>query len=225
MKTGAAFLFDLNGTMVDDMAFHLDAWYEIIVDDLGAKMTRDEVKHQLYGKSEELLVRIFGTDRFTTEEIAAICLQKEAKYSMRYRPHVDLIPGLFSFLERAHDLGIPMALGTASIKENISLVIDTLKISHYFSAIVGADDVARSKPHPETFLSAAQKLGVAASSCIVFEDAPKGVEAAMNAGMRAVVITTMHEPKEFECYTNIVAFVQDYTTLEPHRFTQFAFSA
>jgi beta-phosphoglucomutase-like phosphatase (HAD superfamily) len=67
-----------------------------------------------------------------------------------------------------------------------------------------------SKPHPETYLKAAALLQVEPHDCIVFEDAPKGVEAALNAGMKAVVLTTMHEQEEFSAYSNILVFVKDY---------------
>jgi hypothetical protein len=71
--------------------------------------------------------------------------------------------------------------------------------------------VAHSKPDPETFLKAARLLEVPPAECLVFEDAPKGVEAAANAGMPAVVLTTMHRKEDFAPYNNIVAFVKDYT--------------
>ena len=67
-----------------------------------------------------------------------------------------------------------------------------------------------SKPDPETFVKAAALLGVASKDCLVFEDAPKGVEAALRAGMSAVVITTTHEKEEFATYPNVIAFVKDY---------------
>ena len=77
--------------------------------------------------------------------------------------------------------------------------------------VVSADDVAISKPNPEVFLKAASLLQVKPEQCIVFEDAPKGVESAYNAGMKAIVITTMHYPEEFSRYSNVLAFVEDYT--------------
>ena len=70
-----------------------------------------------------------------------------------------------------------------------------------------------SKPNPAVFLKGAENLGVNPADCIVFEDAPKGVEAAANAGMKAVAITTMHTPDEFKQYNNIIAFTKDYGTL------------
>lgn len=215
MSNRPAFLFDLNGTMIDDMDYHLDVWYDVIVRDLGAKMVRSEVKNHLYGKSQEVLLRIFGEDRFTSDELDRISLDKERQYQQRYRPHLDLIPGLFSFLEKAWDGKIKMAIGSAAITCNIDFVLDNLKIRHYFDAIVSADDVVRSKPDPETFLKAAERLKIAPSNCIVFEDAPKGVECARNAGMKSVVIKTMHPEKDFSMYDNVILFIDDYSSITP----------
>ena len=210
-----AFLFDLNGTMIDDMQFHLKAWYHILNDDLGANLGWEETKSHMYGKNSELLIRIFGEDRFTTEEMDNLSLEKEKRYQQEYKPHLQLIPGLQQFLEKAHAMNIPMAIGSAAIMFNIDFVLDNLNISKYFKIIVSADDVTISKPHPETYLKCAQLLGVDATNCLVFEDAPKGVEAAKNAGMHSVVLTTMHEKEEFGMYNNIIRYTKDYTQLSP----------
>lgn len=210
-----AFLFDLNGTMIDDMQFHLKAWYHILNDDLGANLGWEETKRHMYGKNQELLIRIFGENRFTPEEMDRLSLEKEKRYQQEYRPHLQLIPGLQQFLEEAYALNIPMAIGSAAILFNIDFVLDNLNIRHYFKAIVSADDVHISKPHPETYLKAAQLLGVDPANCLVFEDAPKGVEAAQNAGMGSVVLTTMHEKEEFAQYSGIIQYITDYSQLSP----------
>ena len=210
-----AFLFDLNGTMIDDMQFHLKAWYHILNDDLGANLGWEETKSHMYGKNSELLIRIFGEERFTTEEMDRLSIEKEKRYQQEYKPHLQLIPGLQQFLEKAHALNIPMAIGSAAIMFNIDFVLDNLNIRQYFKTIVSADDVTISKPHPETYLKCAEALGVDPANCVVFEDAPKGVEAAKNAGMPSVVLTTMHEKEEFAAYNNIITYTKDYTQLSP----------
>lgn len=106
-----------------------------------------------------------------------------------------------------------MAIGSAAIPFNINFVLDNLNIRSYFNAIVSAEDVINSKPDPETFTKGAEILGVESNQCIVFEDAPKGVEAAQNAGMKCIVLTTMHTSEEFSAYNNIIAFIEDYTYL------------
>ena len=211
MEQSKAFIFDLNGTMINDMEFHLTAWHNILNEDLNASLSREEVKGHMYGKNEELLDRIFGKGHFSHDQVAEISKTKETRYQQAFRPHLELIAGLPEFLRRADQHHIRMAIGSAAITFNIDFILDNLSIRHYFKAIVSADDVTISKPHPETFLKAADLLGVAPPGCLVFEDAPKGVEAALNAGMRCVVLTTMHEKQEFRDYPNIVHFIEDYT--------------
>jgi len=205
-----AFLFDLNGTMIDDMRYHLEVWSEIVNKDYGAGISREEVKKNMYGKNEDLLFRIFGKEKFSRQQLDEISIEKERRYQKIYKPHLDLIPGLHDFLKKAEKNGIKMAIGSAAIPFNINFVLDNLGIRHYFSAIVSAEDVEKSKPDPETFTKGADILKVDYPSCIVFEDAPKGVEAAQNAGMKCVVLTTMHGKEEFNQFDNILMFVSDY---------------
>jgi beta-phosphoglucomutase len=207
-----AFIFDLNGTMIDDMSFHILVWQKI-VNDLGANLSVEEVKKQCYGKNGDLLERVFP-GKFTDAEKDAIGIKKETTYQEIYKPHLQLIPGLDAFLQKANAQNIPIGIGSAAIMFNINFVLDNLHIGHYFKAIVSADDVAESKPHPETFTKCADELGVAYQDCIVFEDAPKGVECAANAGMQCVVLTTMHPKEDFAAYNNIIGFVEDYSGVE-----------
>ncbi|WP_114783192.1 HAD family hydrolase [Botryobacter ruber] len=206
-----AFLFDLNGTMIDDMHFHTKAWYQILNEDLQAGLSWEEVKVQMYGKNIELLERVFGKGYFTDEKANELSVEKERRYQKAYFEHLKLIDGLDEFLEKAATNNIYMAIGSAAIMFNVDFVLDNLDIRRYFKAIVSADHVNTSKPDPETFLKGAELLGVRPEECIVFEDAPKGVEAAQNAGMPCVVLTTMHDKEEFERYNNILMFVKDYT--------------
>ncbi|UOR04339.1 beta-phosphoglucomutase family hydrolase [Hymenobacter aerilatus] len=206
-----AFIFDLNGTMIHDMEYHTKAWRHIFNHELGGNFTWDEVKPQMYGKNGEVLVRMFGPDRFTAEEIEELSVAKEQRYQDEFRPYLQLLPGLAEFLERAYQLDIPVAIGSAAIPFNIDFVLDTLDIRRYFRAIVSADDVTLSKPHPETFLKAAAELGVEPTDCIVFEDVPKGAEAAHTAGMDTVILTTTHQPHEFTHLPNVLHFAEDFT--------------
>ncbi len=209
-KNPEAFLFDLNGTMIDDMKYHLEVWFEVITKDLGANLTREEVRSQMYGKNEEVLIRIFGESRFKQFNFEAISQAKEERYQEIYKPHLQLLPGLPDFLQSTKEKKIKMAIGSAAPPFNIDFVLDNLKIRDYFQAVVSGVDVVESKPHPEVFLKAAKSLGVKPSSCIVFEDAPKGVEAAANAGIECVVVTTMHDANEFTAYNNVRLFIKDF---------------
>jgi len=205
-----AFIFDLNGTIIDDMPYHTKAWQNLLNNELGGNFTWDEIKQQMYGKNPEVLVRMFGPNCFTADEMTRLSYEKEKKYQEEFLPHLELVPGLYDFLEQAYQKDIPMAIGSAAIPFNIDFVLDNLQIRHYFKAIVSADDVVLSKPHPETFLKAAQLLNVAPADCLVFEDVPKGAEAAANAGMEVVIITTTHQPQEFRNMQNVIHFAEDF---------------
>jgi beta-phosphoglucomutase len=206
-----AFIFDLNGTMINDMEFHTRAWMHLMNHDLGGNFTWDEVKAQMYGKNPEVLVRMFGEDRFTADEMTRLSFEKEKRYQQEYLPQLALLPGLQEFLEKANQAGILMAIGSAAIPFNIDFVLDNLDIRHYFKAVVSADDVNISKPHPETYLRVAELLEVPPTECLVFEDVPKGAEAALNAGMQAVILTTTHQQHEFDKLTNVIHFSDDFT--------------
>jgi HAD superfamily hydrolase (TIGR01509 family) len=206
-----AFVFDLNGTMVNDMPYHIKAWHHQITQ-LGGDLTLEQMKHQCYGKNDELLERVFP-GKYSLAERIKIGNEKEAVYRIEFKPFLQLIDGLADFLRLAHQENIKMAIGSAAITDNINFVIQNMQIEHYFDAIISANDVEKSKPHPETFLKCASALGIDPAYCLVFEDTPKGVECALNAGMQAVVILGEHEASEFEQYENVIHFVKDYQGL------------
>ena len=171
MPKPTAFIFDLNGTMINDMEYHSAAWYEILNEDLKAGLTREEVKRQMYGKNEELLDRVFGKGHFSRQQADAITIKKEQRYQETFRPHLQLIAGLDGFLKKAEEHQILMAIGSAAIPFNIDFILDNLSIRHYFTAIVSAADVAISKPHPETFLKAAALLQASAAASFAAQSA------------------------------------------------------
>ena len=105
---------------------------------------------------------------------------------------------------------LPKPLIKVFDKEMILYVLDNLKIRHFFDAIVSANDVIISKPHPETFLKAAELLHTNPVDCLVFEDVPKGAEAAFNAGMNTIILTTTHEKNEFFHLPNVKHFCKDF---------------
>ncbi len=205
------YIFDLNGTMVYDMPYHIAAWHKEILA-LGGKLTLEEMKHQCYGKNDELLERIFP-GRFTMEEKIKLGNDKEALYRVEFKPDLKLINGLEDFLADASQHHIKMAIGSAAITENISFVIDNMNIRQFFDAIVSANNVVKSKPHPETFLKCAELLSLEPKDCLVFEDTPKGVECALNAGMKAAVILGEHTKEEFSKFENVILFTNDYAQL------------
>jgi HAD superfamily hydrolase (TIGR01509 family) len=198
--------------MIDDMHYHIKAWHRIL-NELGASITREKMKEECYGKNAELLERMFP-GRFSMEEKNHMSIEKEKQYQNEFRPQLALISGLVEFLAASHVAGIKMAIGSAAIMFNIDFVLDGLNIRKYFDALVSADNVSASKPDPETWLRCAEQLGVPSKDCLVFEDSPKGVDAALRAGMDCVVIQTMHTPEEFSSFPNVIKFIGDFNDMK-----------
>ena len=161
-------------------------------------------------KNNELIERIFP-GRFTESRKNRMSQEKEKKYQQEFRPYLKLINGLDEFLKLAYEKKIKMAIGSAAMMFNMDFVLEGLNIRKYFSALISADDVTHSKPDPETFIKCAGALVIVPADRLVFEDGPKGVEAAMNAKMKAVVITLMNEKKDFNAYHNLTYFIEDFS--------------
>ena len=122
MSEKKAFLFDLNGTMIDDMQYHIKAWHGIL-NGLGANISLERMKEECYGKNDELLERMFP-GRFSEDEKREMSYEKERHYQLAFKPHLKLLPGLDAFLEKAHQQEIKMAIGSAAIMFNIDFVVE-----------------------------------------------------------------------------------------------------
>ena len=212
MKNTTAFLFDMDGTLVDNMKYHLQAW-EKIVGETGSDLKGEKLMEQLYGKNTEVVERIFGKDRFTKDEVNDLSLQKERYYHEMYGPHVKLLPGLKDFLQEARDRGVKLAIATAGLRMNIDFVVDRTGIRQLFDAFVSDEDVQQSKPDPETFTLAAGQLDASPEQCLVFEDSPKGIEAAQKADMKAVAVLTGKEESAFSSFSHVIKKIHDYKNL------------
>jgi beta-phosphoglucomutase len=201
-----AFLFDLDGTLIDTMHWHFITW-EVVAAEQGSLLKGDALMKELYGNGAELMNRLVPHKTFTEEEARAIVDEKEARYRNLYGQNITVLEGAKEFLEEALNHNIPMGIGTASNQANIDFALDFLDLRKYLNAIVGADDVQLSKPHPETWLKLADALNTSPENCIVFEDAPKGIEAAQKAGMKAIAITGHYIANDFNGYDNILKIV------------------
>jgi beta-phosphoglucomutase len=209
-----AFIFDLNGTLIDDVAFHTKVWFQL-VKIMGKELTYEEMKEECYGRNEDLIERVFP-GQYTFDERRKIGYAKEEIYRLGFAPYLKFLPGGDSFIPHFRSIGIKTSIGSAADPFNIDFAVDGLQARNLFDVIVGGHDVVLSKPHPETFLVCADKMGVLPQNCLVFEDVPKGVETAINAGMKSVVLTTTHHIEEFaHLRDHIVAFGPNYQNLTP----------
>ncbi|MBQ5947707.1 HAD family phosphatase [Massilia sp. ST3] len=208
-----AFVFDMDGTIVDNMAFHTRSWITFF-ERRGKAVDADEFFRTTAGRQGQEIIRAHLEAELADDEVATLIHEKEGVYRELYAPHLRAVGGFEDLVASAKAGGTRLAVATAAPPANIEFTLDGLDLRRHFDAIVGAADVARGKPHPDVFLEAARRCGVAPEHCIVFEDAPLGVEAARRAGMRAVVLTTTLPATAFAEFDNIVAIVNDFSELD-----------
>lgn len=207
------FIFDMDGTMVDNMMVHHRAWQRKLAS-LGLELTLEEVRLSIHGVNEEIIERLFGS-RFSPDERRQIAWEKEAEYRDIFLPELSLINGLDAFLAAAAAQHIPMGIGTAAPPENVNFVLDHLNLHPFFRTVIDASKVTKGKPDPEVFLRVAEGLGLPPDQCMVFEDSPTGAEAARRAGVPAVIVTTTHGAAEFAHFDNVVQIIPDFSGLHP----------
>jgi beta-phosphoglucomutase len=182
-------LFDLDGVLVDTAKYHYLAWKRL-AKELGFDFTEshnERLKGVSRVRSLEILLEVGGVtmDEARKEEAAS---RKNAWY-VEYLQTLDetaLLPGAKPYLLRLKENGIRIALGSAS--KNSPLILDRLKITDLFDAVIDGNSVSKAKPDPEVFLKGAQALGLSPDLCVVFEDALAGIEAAKNGGMKAIAV-------------------------------------
>lgn len=203
-----AFLFDMDGTMINNMAFHEQAWHAVLAE-LGVEISHEALHREMYGKNPEVFRRIMG-DVLSAEEIAHYSDKKEALYRALYRPHIAPVAGLMALLQYSQSAQKQVAMATAANLPNVDFVLDALPLRAFFHALITADDVQHGKPNPEVFLLAAQRVGVSPADCLVFEDAPAGAQAAHRAGMDCYILTTTHPAEDFAGIASVIEIAADF---------------
>lgn len=211
-----ALIFDMDGTIVDNMAYHTAAWGEFF-----RRRGREFDEHEFFlrtaGRQGHEIMREYIRADLSDAECAALNAEKEEVYRELYRPHRKTVAGFDALIASAKSAGLALAVATAAPPANVFFTLDDLDIRRHFDAVVGAADVKRGKPEPDVFLMAASACGVAPENCIVFEDAPLGVEAARRAGMAAIALTTTLQASAFAGFDNLIASVPDFTSIDLDR--------
>ncbi len=213
-----AFIFDMDGTMIDSMPFHAKSWVEftrrhtirIEVGDLMARTT---------GRTgAECMNELFGRV-VAAEEAWALIAEKEAIYRDLFEPVFAEVAGFKAFAQQSLGIKLKLGVGTAGDKHNIAFAFSHLKLPFAPHAVVGGDEGFPGKPEPAIFLEASNRMDARPGSCIVFEDAPFGIEAARRAGMSAVAICTSHTAAEL-AGPHVLAHARNFDELMDKKFLE-----
>jgi beta-phosphoglucomutase-like phosphatase (HAD superfamily) len=205
-----AVIFDMDGTMVDSMPAHARSWAEFCRR-YGIGMPVDEVLRRTTGRNGvECIRELMGP--VDLARAASLIQEKETIYRELFGPVFREVPGFRAFAAAAGAQGLRLAMATAGDRHNIAFTLERLALPRPFDARVGGDEGLPGKPAPDLFLEAARRVDVQPQQCIVFEDAPFGIEAARRAGMRAVAICTTHAPAEL-AGAHVITQVPDFHAL------------
>lgn len=208
-----AFIFDMDGTLVDNMHVHTDAW-KILLEENGVEMDTQKFLVATAGRTNrEIIPEAFGD--VSEQRITELAERKESLYREKFLPDRKPIAGAVEFLTEAYELGMKMAVATAAPNANMEFILDGLDMRRFFQAITTAADVKAGKPDPEMFLKSAGELGIEPKNCIVFEDAIGGFQAAHRAGMKSIGIATVNSVEDILKLESVVEAHVDFNDLRP----------
>jgi beta-phosphoglucomutase-like phosphatase (HAD superfamily) len=216
MAGTTALIFDMDGTMVESMPAHAKAW-ELFRQRHHLQMSVDEILARTTGRNGIECVRILLGKDIPDDEAKRLIDEKEEDYRRIFAEDFREVAGFSGFARRAQARGLKIAVATAGDRNNLHFVLERVHVKP--DAEVRGDQGLPGKPEPDIFLQAAKMLEVPTAECIVFEDAPFGIEAARRAGMRAVAICSTHSAEEL-AGPHVIASVRDYQELTKNEFLE-----
>ena len=192
----SAVIFDIDGTLVDNMSLHAEAFAAFALRHGLPPLTQEDRARLDGRRNSEIFPILFNRD-VPRDEWLAYEAEKEGLYRELSLGRLAPMKGLLRLLAHYQDAAIPMALATSAPEPNVVHTLREIGLANTFAIIVRGDQVGRGKPAPDVFIEAGRRLGMAAADCLVFEDAPVGIVAAQAAAMPVVALTTSFSESHF----------------------------
>jgi beta-phosphoglucomutase len=206
----AAFLFDMDGVIIDSNPFHKIALKQFCKK-YGHDLTEDQLREKIYGRTnKDWIVNVFG--KIDQETLRRYADEKEALFRELYANDIKPVDGLVEFLKRMDFQGIPRAIATSAPRENVDFTLEKTRTGQYFETILDESFVSKGKPDPEIYIKSAAALKFDPKDCIVFEDSLSGVKSGKAAGCKVVGITTTHTAEELH-ETDLI--IENFYDLDP----------
>ncbi len=213
-------LFDFNGTLFNDTHLHKAAWHSFFLKYYGWDLSEEEILRRCLGPSNDDIFKDFFEGKLSKPEVDALAAKKEEEYraSAKSDPaNMHLIDGVEELLDLLVEKGIPFALATASPIENIMFYLNDLGLKKWFTLdrIVYEEGKLPSKPNPAFYIEAARRIGLTPDQCMIVEDSPTGIRAAINAGAEKIVALDRTAKREWlESQPEISAIIHDFCGFE-----------
>lgn len=195
MKPDYAVLWDLDGTLIDSTDYHWRAWQETVKEE-GYFLSR-EVFISCFGQRSETAIYTYCRKDLPLADAQRIVNNKQLRYREIIRTKgIELVPNAKILLQGLKRNAWQQALATSASAKDVEIILAALDLHSHFDTWVSSEDVKESKPSPEIFLLAADRLTVAPQNCIVVEDSAVGIEAAKKAGMKSIGVLSSHKVLE-----------------------------
>lgn len=219
MNHSYAFLFDMDGVIVDSNPAHKIALRQFCKK-YGYDLSEHQLKEKIYGRTnKDWIPALFG--QIDRQKAKALADEKEKLFREIYKPTIEPVKGLLSFLEKIRSAEIPRAIATSAPQENVDFTLDKTGTRPFFEIILNESSVENGKPDPEIYLKSAKAVGFPPEQCIVIEDSLSGVKAGKAAGCKVVAITTTHSREELSEADTII---DNFEGIEPLRLISSVFS-
>lgn len=193
--TPSAFIFDLDGTLIDSNRMYFRLWSEIL-QERGYEFS-EEIFMRFTGRKRtetaQILAEHYGSD-FPFEDLLQVRIARAA--AEMQTAGVPLMKGAAELVKALYEKGYPLGLVTSTPRKEAAELLSRAGIWKYFFAAVGGDEVKNGKPDPEGYLLCAERIGCVPAACLAFEDTEMGVQAAADAGMRVIMVPDLLQPSE-----------------------------
>ncbi|MGI8891120.1 MAG: HAD family hydrolase [Chthoniobacterales bacterium] len=211
-RTCGAFgaIFDWDGVIIDSGKLHERSWHRL-AQELGKKIAPGSFIRGFGMKSARIIEEIHGWAD-DPDEVESLTFRKEELYrEIVGQTEIAALPGVARWLQSLREADVPCAVASSTHRLNIEVILDRIGLTDAFRVIVSAEDVSQGKPHPEVFLKAAEKLLLAPTRCVVFEDAHVGIAAAKAANMKVIAVTTTHAAEQLSGADLVVSRLDELT--------------
>jgi HAD superfamily hydrolase (TIGR01509 family) len=187
-------LWDMDGVISDSYRFHFAAWQAMFAK-RGIQFTKEAFTHLFGGRNDFIIGSVMGS-QLPGRIVKSMVREKEEAFRRKATGRIKPFPGVVALLDALRKGNFKLGLISSAPMENIDLTLSELDLAGIFNCIVSGQDVSESKPSPQIYLLAAEKLGTAPSDCVVIEDSPLGVKAAKTAGMKCLAVTNTHHRQD-----------------------------
>jgi len=206
-------IFDWDGVVVDSSRLHVLSWERLAARE-GKQLVGVDRIGSLGMKTQAVITDLLGWTQDAGEAFQLTLDKEEIFRCLAHEVGIDSTPGVIDFLHSLKNLGVPAVVGSSAPRLNVEAGMDVLNARDLFKGIVSGDDVERGKPNPDIFLKAAETLECKPENCIVFEDAPAGVQAAKAGGMRVVGVLTAYPADKLAGADRLIRDFRELTAIE-----------